>query len=150
MNTRQPSNRANGTLQTLRRLVLAVVVVGFVGTGVDLLALAHYEDAWQIVPIVLVGVAVVALLTHALTRRPMVALLRVLMVLTIATGALGLALHYQSNREFQLEMDPEIAAWPLFLKSMRAQAPPGLAPGTMALWGVLGLVYTYRLEEHHE
>ena len=53
-------------------------------------------------------------------------------------------LHYESNSEFQREMDPSLTGWPLLVKVMQAKAPPALAPASMMQIGLLGLLYAYR------
>ena len=70
--------------------------------------------------------------------------MRILMVLFVAAGFIGIVLHYLGNREFQLEMDPEAAGWPLFWKVVTAKSPPALAPASMVMMGLLGLIYTYQ------
>jgi hypothetical protein len=70
--------------------------------------------------------------------------LRVVMVLAVATGLVGILLHYSGNREFQLEMDPALHGWALFVKIVTAKAPPALAPASMVQMGLLGLLITYR------
>ena len=70
--------------------------------------------------------------------------LRIAMVLCVASGLIGVALHYSGNREFQHEIDPSLAGWELFVKVVTAKAPPALAPAVMAQLGFLGLLYTYR------
>ena len=45
---------ADAVLSTLRRFLLALLVLGLGGVGVELLALAHYEDSWQFAPLVLI------------------------------------------------------------------------------------------------
>jgi len=42
-------------------------------------------------------------------------------------------------------MDPSLEGWALFVKVIRAKAPPALAPAAMIQIGLLGLLYTYRL-----
>jgi hypothetical protein len=128
----------------VRRLVLFVLLLGLIGTGTELLLLEHYEDTWQLAPLVLIALALVALAAHALLRRAssMVAI-QIVMVLAVASGAIGVGLHYTGNAEFEREMYPSIAGFELFSKSMTG-ATPALAPGTMTLLGLLGLIYTYR------
>jgi len=53
-------------------------------------------------------------------------------------------LHYRGSMEFQLEVNPELAGLELFLKVVRAKAPPALGPGAMIQLGLLGLAYAYR------
>lgn len=134
-----------GTTALMRRLVLALLIVGLVGTVTELLLLGHYEGAWQFVPLVVIGVALGVVGGHL--ARPSAASLRVLrgtMGAMMIAGVLGVILHYRGNLEFQLEFDPAQSRWALFWKVMRAKAPPALAPGVMAQLGVLGLIYAYR------
>jgi hypothetical protein len=128
----------------VRRLVLFVLLLGLIGTGTELLLLEHYEDTWQLAPLILIALALVALAAHARLRRAssMVAI-QVVMVLAVAGGVIGVGLHYNGNAEFEREMYPSIAGFELFSKSMTG-ATPALAPGTMTLLGLLGLIYTYR------
>jgi hypothetical protein len=133
-------------LRTVRALLLALVTIGMVGTAVDLLLLDHYEDVWQLPPLVMIvlGLAVVAWVWFAGSANAVTAM-RITMVLFLATGAAGLLFHYNGNREFQHETDPSLQGWPLFVKVVRAKAPPALAPAAMIQIGLLGLLYTYRL-----
>jgi len=132
----------------LRRLLLLILGLGMAGTAADLLLIEHYEDGWQAPPLVLiaVGLLVATWLAIRSARAGWIAvlLLRVTMVLFVCAGILGVLLHYNGNREFQTELDPSVAGWPLFVKVMTAKAPPALAPGVMVQLGLLGLVYTYR------
>ena len=133
------------TLLVLRRLVLAIVVLGLCGTATELVLLEHYEDWLQIVPLVFIALALVTITGHVIARRARsVWLLRAVMGLLVVSGVLGVVLHYRGSLEFQLEMDPTQSGWDLFAKVLHAKAPPALAPGVMAQLGLLGLVYTYR------
>ena len=66
------------------------------------------------------------------------------MALFVASGFVGVALHFEGNAEFQREIDPSINGLDLFWKVMRAKAPPALAPGAMVELGLLGLVYAFK------
>ena len=125
--------------------MLALLVVAMIGTIVDLMLLEHHEDAWQIVPLALLAAGVLAAAATLTGRAGPVLLFRIVMALVIASGLIGLGLHYLGNTEFQKEMDPSLAGWPLFVKAITAKAPPALAPASMVQMGVLGLLYTY----HH-
>ncbi len=127
----------------LRRAVLAVVVVASLGAATDLVLLAHYEDPWQVVPLVAIGLAACAVTWHLLC--PGTASLRALqatMVAFILAGFLGVLLHFQGAAEFQLEIDPTQTWWTIAAKAIRAKAPPVMAPALMAQLGALGLIYT--------
>jgi hypothetical protein len=133
------------TAGRLRRLLLAIIVLGMAGTIADLLLLEHYEDGWQAPPLVLLAAGIGLALLVALRGTPVaLTAFRVVMAVCILSGAVGVALHYTAVSEFQREIDPELAGWPLVAKVMTAKAPPVLAPGVMVQLGLLGLLYTYR------
>ncbi len=128
----------------LRTLLLITLIVGLVGTIIELLLLEHFEDAWQWLPIVLLTAALVTLGWHALDRGPQsLNVLRGLMVLCIASGLVGVLLHYRGNVEFELEMYPDLSGWKLFKEAMMG-ATPALAPGAMLQIGLIGLAWTFR------
>ena len=132
-------------LDRLRTLLLALLTFGMIGTGVDLVLLDHYEDAWQWPPLALMGLGLTIVAWVAVKGgSTSLAALRWTMVLFIAAGAAGLLLHYNGNREFQKELDPVLSGWPLFVKVVTAKAPPALAPAGMIQLGLLGLLFTYK------
>jgi hypothetical protein len=132
-------------LPALRRLLLGLVVVVMLGTVVDLLLLEHYEEVWQWMPLVMLGaaLAVAAWAAIAGTARAVLAF-RIAMTFVVVTGLLGVFMHFSGSREFQIEMDPALTGWALFVKVMRAKAPPTLAPAAMVQAGLFGLLYTWR------
>jgi len=132
-------NGAAGAEGRLRRAVSGLLAMALLGTGAELLLLEHYEDAWQLVPLALIALGLLAMGWRA--ARPGAASLRAfraVMVLMVASGALGLFLHYRGNTEFELERDPALAGFGLFREAMTG-ATPALAPGAMMLFGLLGL-----------
>jgi hypothetical protein len=133
------------TLGTLRRVLLAILLIGMAGTTIELLFLKHVEEATQLIPLVLLAFAFISVGWHA--ARPSVSSLmtiQITMVLFVAAGLIGMVLHYQANVEFQHEMDKSLSGMPLFWKVMAAKAPPALAPGSMSQLGLIGLAYSYR------
>jgi hypothetical protein len=135
------------TLAMLRRLLRGILLFGLASTATALLLIGHDEDAWQIVPLVALAIAVVA--TLIIATRPAAAatrFFRAAMVLLMLTGATGSLLHYRANMAFKREMDPSLAGFALFSSVIRAQAPPALAPGNLVLLGLLGLACAFRLD----
>jgi hypothetical protein len=65
------------------------------------------------------------------------------MVMFLVSGAVGVGLHYQGNKVFELEMSPSMSGLELMSKTFTG-ATPVLAPGSMSLLGIVGLVFTYR------
>jgi hypothetical protein len=134
-----------GALARVRGWLLAVLAVGLAGTLVELLLLAHYEEIWQWSPLVLIAITLGGMAWHR--ARPGTASVRglqVLMVLMVASGGVGAALHMRGAAEFQLEIDPSMPRRTLVTKVLRAQSPPALAPGVMMQLGLIGLVALYR------
>ena len=132
-------------LPKVRRLILIVLVFGLVGTAAELLFLGHNQGLSQLVPIVLIASALIVVGWHVASRTPSsLTAMRVVMVAFIASGAVGIVLHFNGSAEFQSEIDPSIQGIELFRKVLHSKTPPALAPGLMAQLGLLGLAYAYR------
>jgi hypothetical protein len=126
-------------------MLAGLLLLGLVGIATELVLMSHFEDLWQAIPLVLIAASLVALGWQvARPGHASVRAFRVVMVLLLAAGALGVGLHYWANVQFQLEVEPELSRSELFWKAMHATAPPALAPGIMVQLGLLGLVYAYR------
>ncbi len=126
----------------MKRLLLIAFLLSLAGTGAELLLLEHTQDGWQLIPVVLIGVALAA--TAWLTAARSTAGLwffRGVMVLFVLSGLLGLGLHYNGNLAFELEMYPSMQGAKLVWETLKG-ATPVLAPGTMIATGLLGWAYT--------
>lgn len=124
-----------------RQKLLGVLVIGCAGAGAELLLTGHTEDFWQKVPVVLLvaGIALATLAAFSRAAWP-VSALRVLSVLFVAAGMLGTFFHYESNAAFAKELDPGLSGLALLMESIRRPMPPPLAPGTMILLGLIGML----------
>lgn len=128
----------------MRRILLLLVVVTCVGLVAELLLLEHTESWTQWVPLVVLGAGLAsAALLFVRPGRRNVLLFRALMLGFVATGIVGLWLHFAGNRAFELEMEPAQGGWLLAWRSLRG-ATPALAPGAMIQVGLLGLALTWR------
>ena len=133
------------TLTVIRRVLLAILMFGMLGTCVELVLLKHYESAAQLIPLVLLATGLVVVVWHAgIGSRSSARGLRITMALFLVAGMVGVVLHYRGSLEFQMELDATQHGWPLFLNVMRAKAPPALAPGVMAQLGLIGIASAYR------
>ena len=130
------------TIEVLRLWIVGVLVLGLLGTVTELVLLSHYEQPMQLVPVILILAAVVALVWQLL-RHDAASLkaLLVIMALFVLAGFVGFAAHFYGSAEFQLELDPSMGTWELLEKVLRAKAPPLLAPGMMMQLGLLGIAY---------
>ena len=139
----QPKGSAD-PLGMLRLWILGVLVLGLLGTVVELVLLSHYEQPVQLVPVVLIVLALIVLAWHVMGHSA--ASLRVLMglmILFVLAGFAGFVAHFYGSAEFQLDLEPSLSTWELLEKVMRAKAPPLLAPGMMMQLGLLGLAYVF-------
>jgi uncharacterized membrane protein len=131
-------------IELLRQWIVVILVLGLLGTVMELVLLEHYEQPMQLVPVVLIVAAVAALWwefrQHNLaSRRTM----QIIMVLFVLAGFLGFLAHFHGSAEYQLELNPDMSNLELLEKILRAKAPPLLAPGMMLQLGLLGLAYVF-------
>lgn len=128
----------------LRGALLLVVALGSVGLIVELLLLEHLEEWTQWIPLVVLGVCLaLCVLLAVRPRAALVRLFRWFMGVTIATGVIGVWLHFAGNRAFEMEMDASRHGWLLVWQSLRG-ATPALAPGAMVQLGLTGMLFTWR------
>ncbi len=130
-----------------RRLVLWLLIFGQAGVLLELWLLEHYEDVWQWAPLALLAGGLVASLWIA--GRPGPRSLRIvwwILLVQLASGAVGLFLHLKANVEFELELHPDNSGWQLVQETMTG-AIPALAPGAMFQLGLLGMLFCWRHPE---
>jgi len=137
-------NMGSDRTELLRRWLLAILVLGLLGTVTELVLLEHYEQPTQFVPLILI-VAAIAVLAwefrqHDLASRRAV---QTVMALFVLAGFVGFVAHFYGSAEYQLELNPDMSNWELLEKVLRAKAPPLLAPGMMLQLGLLGLAYVF-------
>ena len=129
----------------MRAFILAAFLLGLAATAAELLLVGHTEGFWQLAPLLLMALSVVPLVLYAGTHRSFcLRLFQVIMLLFVASGVVGLFLHYDAKAEFKLETDPSLTGWPLFREAMKGAMPPALAPAAMIQFALLGLAYAYR------
>ena len=141
-----PSYEEVRTVSLIRSMLLAMFILGSVGSGAELLFLLnHVESLVQWIPLLLILLSFVVLGWHLVGRTPAsTRAIQGAMIAFIAAGFAGFYFHYQGSAEFKLESNPSLAGWRLFWEAIRAKAPPALAPGVMIQLGLIGLAYTYR------
>jgi hypothetical protein len=131
-------------LFTIRRIILALVLLGIVGLVPELLLLKHTESVTQFIPFVVLGVGLVSsVLVWIRPTRRALRVFQAVMLLFIAVGLLGLYFHFRGNVEFEQEQNPSLHTAALLWQALRGGIPT-LAPGAMAQLGLLGLAFAYR------
>ncbi len=129
------------TTHRMRLKILALLVLGSLGLGAELVLMEHDEGWRQALPLWALGAAVVALVGYAFAGRGMACnVMRCAMLGLIICGLAGVYLHYVSNEEFQRELNPSLRGWGLMLATMRSHSPPSLAPAALLLLGAIGWV----------
>ena len=129
---------------SLRQMILALVFLGIIGLIAELLLQKHFESVTQIIPLASLGAGLATTIivarnqTHATIRA-----FRIMMVVFVFAGLLGLVLHFKGNVEWALERNPELGGVKLVWKALTG-ATPALAPGALAQLGLLGLAWSYR------
>jgi len=136
--------RQTDATTSIRRFLLATLVLGAVGMSTELVLIGHVESVQQLIPLMLLALGAVALGWHAAAPQP-VALraFQAVMILSVVSGLVGVGLHVRGNLEFELEMYPSMSGIELVTKTLTG-ATPVLAPGSMALLGLVGLTYSYK------
>lgn len=128
----------------MRSLLLAVILIGNLGLQAELLLLDHAESTTQWIPHFVLALGLFALILVYLRPRPStLSVFRLIMVVVIVTGVVGLYFHYSGNVEFAMERSPELSGLALVWKALRG-ATPALSPGAMIQLGLLGLLYAYK------
>ena len=130
-------------LGTIRKILIWGLLAGSTGTLIELLLIGHDEMAAQLAPLVLLGVGIIVALGALVAPGPLVIrTVQLVMVIFMASGIIGIVLHYEGNEAFELEMSPTRAGMSLISKTLTG-ATPVLAPGSMSLLGLVGLAFTY-------
>jgi len=131
------------SLRLLRLALLAILLLGLVGTGVELLLLKHTDGIAQLAPLGLIGLVFLALIWYGLAPGTVsTRAFQATLVACLLSGAVGVVLHYRGNVEWELERMPGVGGWELFKAAMMG-ATPSLAPGMMFQIGLVGLLFTY-------
>ena len=134
---------SDAMLTIVRRSLVVILALAIAGILVELLLIEHFEDAWQLVPLILLGLGLPTLGWHVFApSRASGRAWGTVMTLFLVAGLIGFYLHYAGNVEFELEQNPNAARWVLFREAMMG-ATPALAPGAMIQIGLIGLLYAF-------
>jgi hypothetical protein len=132
-------------LLRLRRFLLAVSTLLFIGTVFELWLVEHTETVVQLIPFALCGlglIVVIVVLLHP--RRATMLALRACMGLVLLGSLFGIYEHVVGNMAFQSEINPNAKTREVLMGAIGG-ANPLLAPGILALAAVLAITATY----HH-
>ena len=129
----------------LRQILLAILLLGLMGSGAELLLTGHTEDWRQWIPLLLIGACLLTLLWFQFgCRAASLVWFRWLMAAFVLAGFAGIYFHYLGSAEFKLESNPSLSGLSLLWEAIRSKTPPALAPGVMIQLGLIGLAYAYK------
>lgn len=131
----------------LNGVIISAMLFILFGTAMELYLLGHYEDFYQLIPLVCIGSALLVFVILFFKRAIWVMrLFKIIIVLTALSGIYGIGLHLQANYEFEQELKPTASVWNLLAESLSG-ALPTLAPGSMIVLALIGYSYTILLKQ---
>ncbi len=136
--------RQLATIVVLRQALLVLLVIGTVGTIVELLLLKHTDGFWQLAPLLLCALILVDLAWFGVARSA--ASLRALqgiMLLTLLSGGIGVIQHFRGNVTYASESNPSLSGRDLYVEAIMGSTPT-LAPGVMVQLALIGLAFAFR------
>ncbi len=130
--------------QQYRTFLFVLSALAFIGAMVELAFLEHFESALQLVPFVLGGAGLIAVLATWLVQNPgIIRAHQVIMVLVVVGGSFGVYEHLTHNFAFELEIRPNAIATDVIWEALHG-ASPLMAPGIFSFGGILGLAAVFR------
>lgn len=124
----------------LRTALVVLLLVGGAGLLAELFLLDHLEDWRQWLPVIALGVGcVLAIVVLIRPGRTAWRSLLVTGVVFVLLGGVGIFFHTSGNREFELEMYPDLTGGKLLVETVTG-ATPVLAPGALVQLGLLAII----------
>ena len=131
------------SLARIRQFLLIISAGVFVMTVTELFFLSHWTETIQILPFVLSGWGLIALLLAYFRPSPAtIKFLRWSMVVIGLCSLIGIYEHMSNNLGFQMEIQPNSTTWELVLATLEG-ANPVLAPGILMLGAAIGWTAVY-------
>jgi len=135
---------------SVKKMIVLALLFMMIGTLLELYLLDHYEDAFQLIPVLCIAFSLINLIILFFKRSKIVIkLFKLVLVLTSFSGIYGVFLHLQSNFEFEQDMKPTATNWELFSESLSG-ALPTLAPMSMLVLAFIGYSYLILIKQQHE
>ena len=135
---------------SVKKMIVLALLFMMIGTLLELYLLDHYEDAFQLIPVLCIAFSLINLIILFFKRsKIIIKLFKLVLVLTSFSGIYGAFLHLQSNFEFEQDMKPTATNWELFFESLSG-ALPTLAPMSMLVLAFIGYSYLILIKQQHE
>ena len=144
------NNKITSERIRLKQVLVLALLFMMIGTLLELYLLDHYEDTWQLIPVICIGVALINFCVLLYRRsQAVIHLFKIVLVLTTFSGVYGVVLHLQSNFEFEQDMKPTASFWQLISESISG-ALPTLAPMSLVVLACIGYSYLILIQQQHE
>ena len=138
------------TLRQLRRFLLLLSLILFVGTVIELWLVQHTEELVQWLAFVLSGLGGLSVLGFLLkSTRRLAQMLRLFMLIVFFGGGFGIYQHVANNIAFEREIHPTATTKELIMKGLSG-ANPLLAPGVLSVAALLALAATHKNQAQGE
>jgi hypothetical protein len=132
------------TLSVLRMALLTLLLLGNIGTLVELLLLKHTDGIWQLAPLMLSGATLLVLAWFGVTRSARaLRALQVVMVCCFLSGGVGVVQHLRGNLGYAKDSNPSLSGRDLYIEAVMGSTPT-LAPGMMVQLALIGLAFVFR------
>ena len=144
------SKKVNSETYRLKKVLVLALLFMMIGSLLELYLLDHYEDSWQLIPILSVGTTLVTLLILFFKKTTKVVnLFKAVLILTALSGVYGVYLHLQSNFQFEQDMKPTASFWQLITDSLSG-ALPTLAPMSLVVLACIGYSYLILIQQQQQ
>ena len=144
------SKKVNSETYRLKKVLVLALLFMMIGSLLELYLLDHYEDSWQLIPVLSVGTTLVTLLILFFKKTTKVVnLFKAVLILTALSGVYGVYLHLQSNFEFEQDMKPTASFWQLITDSLSG-ALPTLAPMSLVVLACIGYSYLILIQQQQQ
>ena len=144
------NNKITSERFRLKQVLVLALLFMIVGSLLELYLLDHYEDTWQLIPILSIGTTLVSLLILFFKQsKKLFNLFKSVLILTALSGVYGVFLHLQSNFEFEQDMKPTATNLELITDSLSG-ALPTLAPMSLVVLACIGYSYLILIQQQHE
>ena len=124
-----------------KQVILVAILLMTTGMLLELYLLDHYEDRYQLIPLLVIAIALVMTVVLNFRASKMIQqLFKLVLVLISLSGIYGVFLHLQANFEFEQEIHPTASTWSLFSEIISG-AFPALAPLSLIVLALMGYAY---------
>lgn len=127
--------------ENVSRILFIALLLNVAGILVELYFLDHFEDTFQWIPLIVLGLSTGILVSEKITdSRRLLDLFAASMLLLMIAGVVGIYFHLAGNSEFVSESYPNATTFEHIRRVLHG-ATPAFAPGSLVGMGIVGFAY---------